>query len=140
MIPLKFSLDSTELEKNFNCSRIFSIYDLKIIALSRLMLAQTLKNISVYWVAYEQSFAQVALSHGGNDLVGTAFSEIYRAADGLQILLYWNWQLFSKRLGENLFNEIHSLKLFKPLLSCRLFFSFLCTALSFPTCSETNQN
>ena len=54
---------------------------MKIIALSRLMLAQTLKNISVYWVAYGTKLAQVALSHGGNDLVGTAFSEeIYRAA------------------------------------------------------------
>ena len=45
------------------------------------MLAQTLNNISVYWVAYGTKLAQVALSHGGNDLVGTAFSEeIYRAA------------------------------------------------------------
>ena len=45
------------------------------------MLAQTLKNISVYWVAYGTKLAQVALSHGGSDLVGTAFSEeIYRAA------------------------------------------------------------
>ena len=35
----------------------------------------------VYWVAYGQKLAQVALSHGGSDLVGTAFSEeIYRAA------------------------------------------------------------
>ena len=40
-----------------------------------------MKNISVYWVAYGKKLAQVALSHGGNDLVGTAFSEeIYRAA------------------------------------------------------------
>jgi len=45
------------------------------------MLAKTLNNISVYWVAYGTKLAQVALSHGGNDLVGTAFSEeIYRAA------------------------------------------------------------
>ena len=35
----------------------------------------------MYWVAYGKKLAQVALSHGGNDLVGTAFSEeIYRAA------------------------------------------------------------
>ena len=45
------------------------------------MLANVLNNISVYWVAYGQKLAQVALSHGGSDLVGTAFSEeIYRAA------------------------------------------------------------
>ena len=82
MIPLKFSLDNTELEQehlvNNECS---SLYDLKIIALSRLMLANVLNNISVYWVAYGKKLAQVALSNGGNDLVGTAFSEeIYRAA------------------------------------------------------------
>jgi len=81
-IPLKFSLDNTELEKEklvtHECS---SVYDLKIIAISRLMLAGFLNNISVYWVAYGQKLAQVALANGGNDLVGTAFSEeIYRAA------------------------------------------------------------
>jgi len=82
LIPLKFSLDNTELEQqhlvNNECS---SLYDLKIIALSRLMLANILNNISVYWVAYGKKLAQVALANGGNDLVGTAFSEeIYRAA------------------------------------------------------------
>lgn len=82
LIPLKFSLDNTELEQknlvNHECS---SVYDLRIIALSRLMLANVLNNISVYWVAYGKKLAQVALSNGGNDLVGTAFSEeIYRAA------------------------------------------------------------
>ena len=82
MIPLKFSLDNTELEQQkqvtHECS---SVYDLQVIALSRLMLANVLNNISVYWVAYGKKLAQVALSNGGNDLVGTAFSEeIYKAA------------------------------------------------------------
>ena len=82
LIPLKFSLDNTELEQehlvNNECS---SVYDLRIVALSRLMLANVLNNISVYWVAYGKKLAQVALSNGGNDLVGTAFSEeIYKAA------------------------------------------------------------
>ena len=45
------------------------------------MLGSFLNNISVYWVAYGKKLAQVALSYGGSDLVGTAFSEeIYRAA------------------------------------------------------------
>ena len=82
LIPLKFSLDNTELEQkhlvNNECS---SVYDLRVIALSRLMLANVLNNISVYWVAYGKKLAQVALSNGGSDLVGTAFSEeIYKAA------------------------------------------------------------
>lgn len=82
MIPLKFSLDNTELETEHKVTHeCSSIYDLKIIATSRLMLAGVLNNISVYWVAFGKKLAQVALSNGGSDLVGTAFSEeIYRAA------------------------------------------------------------
>jgi aminodeoxyfutalosine synthase len=81
-IPLKFSLDNTELEqKHLVTHECSSIYDLKVIAASRLLLAGVLDNISVYWVAYGKKLAQVALSNGGSDLVGTAFSEeIYRAA------------------------------------------------------------
>jgi aminodeoxyfutalosine synthase len=82
IIHIKFSLENSEVEQNNminqECS---SIYDLKIIALSRLMLSGYLNNISVYWVADGKKLAQIALSHGGNDLVGTAFSEeVYRAA------------------------------------------------------------
>jgi aminodeoxyfutalosine synthase len=82
LIPLKFSLQNTELEqKNMLADECSSIYDLKVIALSRLMLSGFLNNISVYWVADGKKLAQVALSYGGNDLVGTAFSEeVYRAA------------------------------------------------------------
>ena len=81
-IPLKFSLDNTELEqKNLVTHECSSVYDLRVVALSRLMLADVLNNISVYWVAYGKKLAQVALSNGGSDLVGTAFSEeIYKAA------------------------------------------------------------
>ena len=81
-IPLKFSLDNTELEKDGLIDHeASSIYDLKVIALSRLMLADVMNNISVYWVALGKKLAQVALSNGGSDLVGTAFSEeIYKAA------------------------------------------------------------
>jgi len=82
LIPLKFSLENTELEKEHQVTQeCSSVYDLKVIALSRLMLANVLNNISVYWVAYGKKLAQVALANGGNDLVGTAFSEeIYKAA------------------------------------------------------------
>jgi len=81
-IPLKFSLENTELvREGAVTSECSSIYDLRVIAASRLMLAGAIDNISVYWVAYGKKLAQVALSHGGSDLVGTAFSEeIYRAA------------------------------------------------------------
>jgi aminodeoxyfutalosine synthase len=81
-IPLKFSLDNTELEQNKKIVRESpATYDLRVIAVSRLLLARTLNNISIYWVALGKKLAQVALSYGGNDMVGTAFSEeIFKAA------------------------------------------------------------
>ncbi|HEY7507715.1 MAG TPA: radical SAM protein [Nitrososphaera sp.] len=81
-IPLKFSLENTELEqKGLIKSESPSPYDLRVIAVSRLLLGSVLKNVSVYWVALGKKIAQVALSYGGNDMVGTAFSEeIFRAA------------------------------------------------------------
>lgn len=81
-IPLKFSLENTELVRDKSVtSECSSIYDLRVIAASRLMLTGQIDNISVYWVAYGKKLAQVALSNGGSDLVGTAFSEeIYRSA------------------------------------------------------------
>lgn len=81
-IPLKFSLENTKLEQDgLVKAESPSPYDLKVIAVSRLLLANALNNISVYWVALGKKVAQVALSYGGNDMVGTAFSEeIYKAA------------------------------------------------------------
>lgn len=81
-IPLKFSLENTELElKGLVTAESPAVYDLRVIAVSRLLLANVLNNISVYWVALGKKVAQVALSYGGNDLVGTAFSEeIFKAA------------------------------------------------------------
>lgn len=81
-IPLKFSLENTELEqKGLVTAESPSTYDLRVIAVSRLLLADVLSNVSVYWVALGKKVAQVALSYGGNDMVGTAFSEeIFKAA------------------------------------------------------------
>ena len=81
-IPLKFSLENTQLEKEHTlASESPAIYDLRIIAISRLLLGKILKNVSVYWIALGKKLAQVALCYGGNDLVGTAFSEeIFKAA------------------------------------------------------------
>ncbi|HLE35229.1 MAG TPA: CofH family radical SAM protein [Nitrososphaerales archaeon] len=81
-IPLKFSPENTELqEKGLAKESSPSTYDLKIIAVSRLMMANALKNISVYWIAMGKKMAQVALANGGSDLVGTAFAEeIFKAA------------------------------------------------------------
>lgn len=81
-IPLKFSPENTELYLSGKVSGpVSSTDDLRVVAVSRLLLANVINSISIYWVALGTEVAQVALSYGGSDLVGTAFSEkIYNAA------------------------------------------------------------
>ncbi len=82
-IPLKFSPDNTPLQKMGKVKLPASgETDLKVIALARIIGGQDLTNISVYWVSLGKEISQVALNGGGNDLVGTAFSEkIFGATD-----------------------------------------------------------
>ena len=102
-IPLKFSLENTELEKQHTLTAESpSTYDLKIISLSRLLFYKGLKNISVYWVALGKKLAQVALCYGGNDLVGTAFSEeIFKAAGKSNQTSSTELKFLVKEIGRN---------------------------------------
>jgi aminodeoxyfutalosine synthase len=102
-IPLKFSLENTELEKQHTLTAESpSTYDLRIIALSRLLFYEGLKNISVYWVALGKKLAQVALCYGGNDLVGTAFSEeIFKAAGKSNQTSSTELKFLIKEIGRN---------------------------------------
>ena len=83
-IPLRFSPENTELLIKGKVKERTSIYDLKVISIARLLLANYINNISVYWVALGKKLAQVALTYGGNDLVGTAFAEEIFSATGLR--------------------------------------------------------
>ena len=75
-IPLKYSPENTPLLKIGKVSGPSSgEKDLKVIALARILMGHQIKNISVYWVAIGKGIAQMALTGGGNDLVGTAASE-----------------------------------------------------------------
>ncbi|MBA3749782.1 MAG: CofH family radical SAM protein [Nitrosopumilus sp.] len=102
-IPLKFSLENTELEKQHTLlSESPATYDLRVIAVSRLILFKLLKNISVYWVALGKKLAQVALCYGGNDLVGTAFSEeIFKAAGKTNQTSANELKFLIKEIGRN---------------------------------------
>jgi len=83
-IPLKFHPDNTELQKNglvkFGPT---GFYDLKIIAISRLLLNGYVNNIKTYWVMAGEKMAQIALHFGANDIDGTVMEErITHAAGG----------------------------------------------------------
>jgi CofH subfamily radical SAM domain protein len=75
-IPLKFSPENTPLLKMGKVKGPASgEKDLKVISLARIVMGNWMKNISVYWVALGKGIGQMALTGGGNDLVGTALSE-----------------------------------------------------------------
>jgi aminodeoxyfutalosine synthase len=83
-IPLKYSPENTALLNSGGVTGPTSpMDDLKVISVSRLLLASSIDNISVYWVSLGKHVAQAALMYGGNDLVGTAFKEKVFNATGL---------------------------------------------------------
>ncbi len=82
-IPLSFHPDNTELQKN-NMVRFgpTGFDDLKIIALSRLLLNCYVNNIKTYWVMVGEKLAQIALHYGANDIDGTVMEECITHAAG----------------------------------------------------------
>jgi aminodeoxyfutalosine synthase len=83
-IPLKFHPDNTELQKNGLVQYGPTGFDdLKIIAVSRLLLNGYINNIKTYWVMVGEKLSQVALHYGANDIDGTVMEErITHAAGG----------------------------------------------------------
>jgi aminodeoxyfutalosine synthase len=76
-IPLAFHPDNTNLS---HISKASSLVDLKVMAVSRLML-DNFPHLKAYWVMLGIKTAQVALSFGADDLDGTVVHEkIYHDA------------------------------------------------------------
>jgi len=83
-IPLRFHPDNTQLKKDGIVSfGPTGFDDLKIIAVSRLLLNGYINNIKSYWVMVGEKIAQIALHYGANDIDGTIMEErITHAAGG----------------------------------------------------------
>jgi aminodeoxyfutalosine synthase len=82
-IPLSFHPDNTDLQKKGMVK--FSptgFDDLKIIAVSRLLLNGYINNIKTYWVMVGEKLAQIALHYGANDIEGTVMEEHIAHAAG----------------------------------------------------------
>ncbi len=77
-IPLRFNPGKTPLSRHPDYRRRGDrggLYDLRIIAVSRLVLLGRIDNIMAYWVSMGEKLAQAALSHGANDIGGTFYNE-----------------------------------------------------------------
>lgn len=74
MMLFPFHPDNTELGKRFNLRRAGSWEDLKMLALSRLVL-DNFAHVKAFWVMLTLPIAQLALSFGADDLDGTLGEE-----------------------------------------------------------------
>ncbi|NLC38345.1 MAG: 5-amino-6-(D-ribitylamino)uracil--L-tyrosine 4-hydroxyphenyl transferase CofH [Clostridia bacterium] len=75
-VPLSFIHPNTELFRRGYCGPGASgLMDLKVFAVSRIMLNGFIDNIQVSWVKLGRKLAQICLWAGGNDLGGTLMEE-----------------------------------------------------------------
>jgi len=80
LIPLAFHPDNTKLGIDRNITKPSGIMDLRMIAISRLML-DNFQHIKAYWIMLGIPTAQLALSYGADDIDGTVVHEkIYHDA------------------------------------------------------------
>lgn len=71
-IPLAFHPENTELS---TLKKADGVFDLRMVALSRLML-DNFDHIKAYWIMLGQQTAQPALSYGADDVDGTVVHEL----------------------------------------------------------------
>ncbi|MCR5834569.1 MAG: CofH family radical SAM protein [Selenomonadaceae bacterium] len=74
MMLFPFHPDNTELGKRFNLRRVGSWEDLKMLALSRLVL-DNFDHFKAFWVMLTLPIAQLALNFGADDMDGTIGEE-----------------------------------------------------------------
>jgi aminodeoxyfutalosine synthase len=80
LIPLAFHPDNTKLGTDRKLTKPSGIMDLRMIAISRLML-DNFPHIKAYWIMLGIPTAQLALSYGADDIDGTVVHEkIYHDA------------------------------------------------------------
>ncbi len=85
-IPLKYNPQNTELyRRGLVKSECSSEYVLRVIAISRIILRDYVRNISAYWISIGKKLAQIAIRSGANDLVGTMINEkVFRETGRLE--------------------------------------------------------
>ena len=86
-IPIKFMPWNTKLYRDGVVKGpASSIYDVKVTAISRLILGGVVKRIGAYWVSVGKRMASTLLLSGANDLVGTMINEqVLRSAGSVEV-------------------------------------------------------
>lgn len=74
-IPLAFHPENTKLGAERNIKKPSSLMDLRVMAVSRLML-DNIPHIKAYWIMLGVGTAQIALAYGADDIDGTVRHEL----------------------------------------------------------------
>ncbi len=82
-IPLVYHPENTPLKRSMpELMRTSAVDILRTIAVARILLGESFRNIRAYWVMLGKKLAQVALHYGANDLDGTVVEERVAHAAG----------------------------------------------------------
>ncbi len=84
-IPLVYHPENTPLKRSMpELMRTSAVDVLRTIAVARILLGESFRNIRAYWVMLGKKLAQVALHYGANDLDGTVVEERVAHAAGAE--------------------------------------------------------
>ncbi|WP_018131694.1 aminofutalosine synthase MqnE [Effusibacillus pohliae] len=98
--PFAFHPDNTALAREYNLKELTSgWYDLKLLAVSRLML-DNFDHIRSFWMMIGQKMAQVSLAFGVDDLDGTVMEEQIVHAAGAETAHYTPKESFIRMIRE----------------------------------------
>ncbi len=81
-IPLVYQPENNPLASKYGLEGTSAGDVLRTIAVARLMLGESFRNIRAYWVMLGRKLAQVALHYGANDLDGTVIEERVASSAG----------------------------------------------------------
>ncbi|ADY01562.1 MAG: CofH family radical SAM protein [Vulcanisaeta sp.] len=104
-IPIKFVPWNTKLYKDGLVKGPASTeYDIKVIAISRLILGDSIKRIGAYWISTGKRLISTLLMAGANDLVGTMINEqVLRQAGSRESVMLNELAHIAREAGLRLF-------------------------------------
>lgn len=114
MMLFPFHPENTELGKRFNLRRVGSWEDLKMLALSRLVL-DNFDHFKAFWVMLTLPIAQLALNFGADDLDGTLGEEKIIHAAGAKSSTGITRETLEKIISETGYTPVERDSFYQPI-------------------------
>ena len=115
MMLFPFHPENTELGKKFNLRRVGAWEDLKMLAISRLVL-DNFDHFKAFWVMLSLPIAQIALNFGADDLDGTIGEEKIIHAAGAKSSTKITRETLKKIISEANFIPVERDSFYRPVM------------------------